>query len=327
MACKTCSSSITSLTRQQCGECSWHFCSKCMDLALPRPSSIPALCKRCTQLLSGNFTRADLHLCSISDLKLFLTRRQVDTSSCRDKLDLVELVMQTGEPRTEDVDHSRHVQQLVEKSRCEKLKNTPGTQPGSNQSEACTEEIRRQHSTANTTMPPNPPSYKSVMNQRKQASSSTFNPTENDPQNSSFNSGENEVDEDDEMDREYTVDADESLTSGSRAEGFPGQFTSAQPRRSHATETRARYEPYPHQTWETREGKPATPAPSSYSTLPPQPVTLSSIDSRAQIKGLSVRQLKELLETSHVNYKGCLEKGELVERVTRLWAEDLKRCG
>ena len=129
MACKTCSSSITSLTRQQCGECSWHFCSKCMDLALPRLSFIPALCKRCAQLLSGNFTRANLQLCSISDLKLFLTRRQVDTSSCRDKLDLVELAMQfSRRPRTDDADHARHVQQLLEKTRNEKLRIPPGTQ-------------------------------------------------------------------------------------------------------------------------------------------------------------------------------------------------------
>ena len=34
---------------------------------------------------------------------------------------------------------------------------------------------------------------------------------------------------------------------------------------------------------------------------------------------LNTRQLKELLQRNYVDYKGCVEKHELVTRVTRLW--------
>ncbi|KAK3531795.1 hypothetical protein QTP70_029742 [Hemibagrus guttatus] len=47
--------------------------------------------------------------------------------------------------------------------------------------------------------------------------------------------------------------------------------------------------------------------------------SLSDIISVEDIEALSVRQLKEILARNFVNYKGCCEKWELMERVTRLY--------
>ncbi|XP_057688248.1 E3 ubiquitin-protein ligase RNF34-like isoform X2 [Corythoichthys intestinalis] len=49
--------------------------------------------------------------------------------------------------------------------------------------------------------------------------------------------------------------------------------------------------------------------------------SLSDISSISDIEGLSVRQLKEILARNFVNYSGCCEKWELVERVSRLYRE------
>ncbi|TSN57733.1 E3 ubiquitin-protein ligase rififylin [Bagarius yarrelli] len=49
--------------------------------------------------------------------------------------------------------------------------------------------------------------------------------------------------------------------------------------------------------------------------------SLSDISSVEDIEALSVRQLKEILARNFVNYKGCCEKWELMERVTRLYHE------
>ncbi|XP_032901841.1 E3 ubiquitin-protein ligase rififylin isoform X2 [Amblyraja radiata] len=49
--------------------------------------------------------------------------------------------------------------------------------------------------------------------------------------------------------------------------------------------------------------------------------SLSDLTSVEDIEGLSVRQLKEILARNFVNYKGCCEKWELMERVTRLYNE------
>lgn len=58
--------------------------------------------------------------------------------------------------------------------------------------------------------------------------------------------------------------------------------------------------------------------------------SLSDIASLRDIEGLSVRQLKEILARNFVNYSGCCEKWELVERVSRLYREteeNRKSCG
>ncbi|XP_013915787.1 PREDICTED: E3 ubiquitin-protein ligase rififylin isoform X1 [Thamnophis sirtalis] len=49
--------------------------------------------------------------------------------------------------------------------------------------------------------------------------------------------------------------------------------------------------------------------------------SLSDLTSLRDIDALSVRQLKEILARNFVNYKGCCEKWELMERVTRLYKE------
>ena len=38
-----------------------------------------------------------------------------------------------------------------------------------------------------------------------------------------------------------------------------------------------------------------------------------------ELAGLTVKQLKEILMLNRVDYKGCCEKQELLERVERLW--------
>ncbi|KAH0625591.1 hypothetical protein JD844_015173 [Phrynosoma platyrhinos] len=49
--------------------------------------------------------------------------------------------------------------------------------------------------------------------------------------------------------------------------------------------------------------------------------SLSDISSLEDIESLSVRQLKEILARNFVNYSGCCEKWELVEKVSRLYRE------
>ncbi|KAG5844494.1 hypothetical protein ANANG_G00163100 [Anguilla anguilla] len=52
---------------------------------------------------------------------------------------------------------------------------------------------------------------------------------------------------------------------------------------------------------------------------PSRRASLSDLSGVADIEALSVRQLKEILARNFVNYKGCCEKWELMERVTRLY--------
>ncbi|KAM8977320.1 E3 ubiquitin-protein ligase rififylin [Pelodytes ibericus] len=55
--------------------------------------------------------------------------------------------------------------------------------------------------------------------------------------------------------------------------------------------------------------------------VPGRRASLSDISCVDDIEALSVRQLKEILARNFVDYKGCCEKWELMERVTRLYNE------
>lgn len=44
-----------------------------------------------------------------------------------------------------------------------------------------------------------------------------------------------------------------------------------------------------------------------------------------ELEELSVKQLKEVLMLNRIDFKGCCEKTELLERVQRLW-NDLQNC-
>lgn len=70
-------------------------------------------------------------------------------------------------------------------------------------------------------------------------------------------------------------------------------------------------------------------APNSDSVFgtPSRRMTLNQLSKEEDIDDLSVRQLKELLVTNYVDYKGCCERQELMERVRRLWTDDQKNKG
>ncbi|XP_061733814.1 E3 ubiquitin-protein ligase rififylin [Nerophis ophidion] len=55
--------------------------------------------------------------------------------------------------------------------------------------------------------------------------------------------------------------------------------------------------------------------------VPGRRASLSDLTSVDDIEALSVRQLKEILARNFVNFKGCCEKWELMERVTRLFQD------
>lgn len=55
--------------------------------------------------------------------------------------------------------------------------------------------------------------------------------------------------------------------------------------------------------------------------------SLSDLTCLEDIEALSVRQLKEILARNFVNYKGCCEKWELMERVSRLYQDQQNLLG
>ncbi|XP_078598986.1 E3 ubiquitin-protein ligase RNF34-like isoform X1 [Branchiostoma floridae x Branchiostoma japonicum] len=74
---------------------------------------------------------------------------------------------------------------------------------------------------------------------------------------------------------------------------------------------------------EREDSEPSSTTSTSNEEAPPsQPkrrTSLTDLSSVDEVEDLTVRQLKEILSANFVDYKGCVEKEELVERVRRLY--------
>ncbi|XP_016941213.3 uncharacterized protein [Drosophila suzukii] len=74
--------------------------------------------------------------------------------------------------------------------------------------------------------------------------------------------------------------------------------------------------------WDDDEGIHVYPAPSDFeptSGIDSRFVNLEDFEDLKDLESLTVKQLKEVLMLHRVDYKGCCEKQELLDRVSRLW--------
>ena len=54
---------------------------------------------------------------------------------------------------------------------------------------------------------------------------------------------------------------------------------------------------------------------------------IEDLQDESQIDLLTVRQLKRILQQNCIDYRGCVEKNELMERVHRLWLDKADQKG
>ncbi|XP_061104715.1 E3 ubiquitin-protein ligase rififylin isoform X1 [Conger conger] len=234
--CKACGGRFNTVARKHvCVDCKKSFCSRCsvqLDLR-------PRLCHTCQRFHGTLFDRAELMRLKVKDLRDYLHLHEVPTQMCREKEELVDLVL--GQ-------------------------RTPGSSGGS--SEGGSQPPRTPPSSAPSPAPPSSPSS----NPPPPAEPAVELLGEDDEQSppAPVDSGQEEP-PDTEMDTE--VQGDQESQSSDTDEM--------------ATQSRR--------------------------------ASLSDLSGVGDIEALSVRQLKEILARNFVNYKGCCEKWELLERVTRLY--------
>ncbi|CAF1159027.1 unnamed protein product [Rotaria magnacalcarata] len=90
-----------------------------------------------------------------------------------------------------------------------------------------------------------------------------------------------------------------------------------------ASQTTTNRPPSTH-TQQTRPQPSASAASASSTSLTDQRArrkSLSEINHEDNIEDLNIRQLKELLAANFVDYKGCIERSELIDRVRRLYRD------
>jgi len=109
MGCDSCNAKLGFLTRKKtCSECKNVFCRKCVPIAESTTPSSPSrlICSRCKILLQRPPIRTQLMDLRVKDLQRYLISKKVNTKACKEKEDLVELVIleNGGIPRPSDSD-------------------------------------------------------------------------------------------------------------------------------------------------------------------------------------------------------------------------------
>ncbi|KAM6900942.1 E3 ubiquitin-protein ligase RNF34 [Lycodopsis pacificus] len=264
--CKACGLAFSVFRRKHiCCDCKKSFCALCSVL-----QENLRCCMTCHLLRSTAFQRPRLMQLRVKDLRQYLLLRNISTDTCREKQDLVDLVLchqgtrESPRPVAENQDEEEEDEEEEE----EDEEDTHEEEEEEEEDEGG-EDTDSLHSLPHSRAASPPSATRSASEQ------SVISASQGDVLSPSDSSGTSSQEQED------TPTA--SLLNLEPADNFIEV--------SPATQRRIR-------------------------------ASLSDLDNEEAIENLSVRQLKEILARNFVNYSGCCEKWELLERVHRLYREN-----
>lgn len=290
MVCESCSASFHIFNRKKlCKDCGRYFCANCVMQQQENVKKSNRQCKKCNILTSGKFTRQDLQKWKVKDLRCVLHKRNISTETCREKHDLIDLLVITfgvvsqnnsGERSSSSSQSTTTIH--GNRGNISDLDSISGSSSRSSPSNS-QQEIHRGPQAASH---PVPPPTTSTNQQRSQSLQEHLAPHLEEPQRSqSLQQNESEAARAERLRQRQQ----EELRAAERLQAMMRQQES----QNQAEQQQERVKRH----------------------------TLDDIKSEEEIDGLTVRQMKEVLVNNFVDYKGCVEKSELHLRVTRLWKE------
>ncbi|KAM7067271.1 E3 ubiquitin-protein ligase rififylin isoform 6-T11 [Molossus nigricans] len=267
-SCKTCGAHFANMARKQtCLDCKKNFCMTCSS----QVGNGPRLCLLCQRFRATAFQREELMKMKVKDLRDYLNLHDISTEMCREKEELVFLVL--------------------------------GQQPV----------ISQEGRTHAPTFPPDFPEQQAFLTQPH---ASTISPTSSSLPSSSTQATPlpaTQAQENQQVQLLHSLcplEGSFPLLPASWEWGANGHVSQDQE------------EPvYPESTARAPAEEETQSVDSEDSFVPGRRASLSDLTDLEDIEGLTVRQLKEILARNFVNYKGCCEKWELMERVTRLYKD------
>ncbi|XP_028457470.1 E3 ubiquitin-protein ligase RNF34 isoform X3 [Perca flavescens] len=270
--CKACGLAFSVFRRKHiCCDCKKSFCALCSVL-----QEDLRCCTTCHLLRGTAFQRPRLMQLRVKDLRQYLLLRNIPTDTCREKEDLVDLVLchqgtrETPRPvAEEDEEEGDEEEEEEEEEEVEEDGEDTHEEEEDEEEDEGGDDTDSLHSLPHSLAASPPPATRSASEQ------SVLSASQGDVLSPSDSSG-------------TTSQEQEDTPTASLLNLEPTEhFVEVSP----ATQRRIR-------------------------------ASLSDLDNEEAIENLSVRQLKEILARNFVNYYGCCEKWELLERVHRLYREN-----
>jgi len=315
--------------KYKCDFCRRDFCDRCMtkvknnkDLLWDKLSSLQPgrQCLNCVVLKYRSIRREHLFLLANKDLAQYLSDRNVSTTNCKEKYHLVDLIMdlaeESGLKSNEDIDadmsHQQHVEQLRraalqrQREEADRLGSSMGESNGRDRTSSSSYDSERndftspdtdrsQPSSASPNSQPIVEDYDDIrVEDYSDIRDSRVSP---DPMNMSQERRQSEP-----AGAEGGGDPLRGDSEDGRRESSFGQFnmthTMSNPNLNHL---RTNSKPPGHR-WRS----------------------MDDVKSEEDISTLAVMELKQILTANFIEYKGCCEKRELIEKVKMLYQSEQK---
>lgn len=315
MACEACNAKFNLFKRKkQCADCLRYFCSECVIKRLDKVFT----CDSCGLLSRRPLIRNQIRQMRSRDLRQYLVAKKVSVKGCVEKEDLVHLLMlfANGTDPYQSYDHSTsaRAQNAAEEphSRIDPALNRPENIP--NVSTANNEPVANAPAPAepgadvpapaepgaDAQAPAEPATNQDVEMAEEASESSHSSPVISVPLSSDSESPEERPSKSNEI-----VEIEEVFENDSNP---TGPSTASEPVVTEQEEV--------PETSNEKKSDMVTEIPTWSDK-----VQLSDIKNAPELEYLSIKQLKNLLSTNRVDYKGCIERRDLLNKVTRLWQE------
>ncbi|XP_068992708.1 E3 ubiquitin-protein ligase RNF34 isoform X3 [Neodiprion pinetum] len=290
MACEGCATKFNLFKRKkQCTDCLRYYCTNCMTRSADRRLN----CEKCRLLSQRPVIRSNLLEMRSKDLHRYLMAKKISTRGCVEKEDLVNLIIQHANA-TDSASSNQRTGSNPEDNRTNRPQEYPSQTQRDNEP---TLSSSFNHSNSVPNPRPSPSnSNDSQTRQNAQTSSEEATPIISCPETENATSVGVSP---------RNIEIEElSDSENSQASGPEPLITEHDENAAADLEKRSDMvkELYSH-----------TGA-----------VKLSDITDIAELEALNVKQLKDLLSTNRVDYKGCIERGELLEKASGLWHHHVK---
>jgi len=354
--CDMCGTKFSFISRKRtCGECGNVFCSLCLPSSARSVSSRHRTCERCGVLNKKPPHRGELMKLRVKDLQHFLTRKKINIKSCVEKKDLVELVLQHSQVSSpSDATESQSSRlsssesytdngiRVSDQVPLERHRNFPqnytesshrrewfqekfgdqGEEEAEAEAEPATETPVERMETVTEAVTEEVTPVEILSDHHDSEDEVMSLVVENDNTDDTITTGEKEnkrhVPEDSSKERENSETVLETQDEVQGAVG--GQVEDSiepNPTSDHTPIGAKRSFDYLSET-------------TSATSLPSSPrrfanhglVYLNEIETLEDLNELSTKQIKDLLAMNRVNFKGCVEKDELLKILQRLWKQE-----
>ncbi|XP_071556522.1 E3 ubiquitin-protein ligase RNF34 [Temnothorax nylanderi] len=292
MACEACNAKFNLFKRKkQCVDCLRYFCSECVIKRLDKVFT----CDSCSLLSRRPLIRNQIRQIRSRDLRQYLVAKKVSVRGCIEKEDLVHLLMlfANGTDSCLSFDHSTS-------ARTQNAAEEPHSRidPGSNRMENMPN-VSTANNEPDAAAPAEPVRNEDVEMAEEASESSDSSPIISVPFSTDNESPEDKPTKGSDVEIEEVFESDNNPTGPSTA---PEPVITEQEEVPETSDEKKSDMVTEIPTWSDK-------------------VQLSDIKEASELEYLSIKQLKNLLSTNRVDYKGCIERQDLLNKVSRLWHE------